>query len=110
MIIEKRFLLSELTVLAILSVVSGQTGAGVGVDAVYAGGSVHASVPQVTFVDVDFAVDAGKSGLTGARVSADEIITGATVEAGVVDTLVDIDLASFAFESDRWIEFVINQM
>ena len=87
--------------MAVLSVVSGQTGAGVGVDAVFAGGSVHASVPQVALVDVDLAIDAGESRFAGARVGANEIVAGAAVEARIVHTLVDVDLATFSLESDR---------
>ena len=82
-----------------MSVVSGQTGASVRVDAVHAGGTVHASVSQMTFVDVDLAVVAGEPGAAGARVRAHQIVTGAAVQTRSVDAFVNVDFASFAFES-----------
>ena len=84
-----------------MSVVSGQTGASVGVDAVDAGGAVHASVSEMTFVDVDLAVDAGEPGRALAGVSSHEVVTGAAVEARLVVALVDVDLAALPFETEE---------
>ena len=41
--------------MAVLSFISGQTGASVGVNAIDAGGAVRTSAPEMTLVDVDLA-------------------------------------------------------
>ena len=89
-----------LTVLAVMSVISGQTVASVGVDAVDAGGAMHASVSEMTFINVDLAIDAGEPVRALAGVSSHEVVAGAAIQARLVAALVDADLATLSFKTE----------
>ena len=62
---------------------------------------MHASVSQMTFINVDLAVHAGESRWAGAGVGADKIVTGAAVLTWIPGTFVDVDLATLALETVR---------
>ena len=74
-----------------LSGVSGQTVAGVAVDAVHAGGAIAAGIAE-TFVDVVLAVAARRPRLAAALVAADQVLAVAPELARIRLAFVDLRL------------------